>query len=114
MQRFRWIAVLAICIVSRCQPSCQALIAQSSTGSVCPRPEVGSVVGEPVDLHSENGILEAELTVHNVAAANGATFYCYTDAAGSESPNLRVHPGDLVILHLKNALTDLKHESVQQ
>ena len=32
--------------------------------------------------------------------------YCYTDAAGHESPNLRVHSGDLVVLHLTNALTD--------
>jgi FtsP/CotA-like multicopper oxidase with cupredoxin domain len=35
--------------------------------------------------------------------------YCFTDAAGAESPNLRVSPGDLVILHLSNALTDPSH-----
>jgi FtsP/CotA-like multicopper oxidase with cupredoxin domain len=33
--------------------------------------------------------------------------YCYTDGQGHESPTLRVHPGDLVILHLRNELRDL-------
>ena len=71
----------------------------------CPRPPVGSVVTEPADLRSQNGVLEAELRISDVPAANGSTLYCYTDAAGHESPNLRVNPGDLVILHLKNDLT---------
>ncbi len=73
---------------------------------VCPRPEPGSLVEEPEDLRSQNGVLEARLTISDGASANGSTLYCYTDAAGHESPNLRVRPGDLVILHLKNELTD--------
>ena len=71
------------------------------SANLCPRPAAGSVVQEPEDLRSQNGVLEAELTVHNVAAGNGSILYCYTDASGHESPNLRVAPGDLVILHLK-------------
>ena len=67
---------------------------------------------EPEDLRSQNGVLEAELTVSDVADANGGTRYCYTDSAGRESPNLRANPGDLVILHLKNALTDLSGATV--
>ena len=43
--------------------------------------------------------------------ANGPTRYCFTDAAGRESPNLRVSPGDLVVLHLKNALRDLARQA---
>ncbi len=70
----------------------------------CPRPAAGSEIPEPADLHSRNGVLEASLAYHNAAAANGSMLYCYTDAAGHESPNLRVLPGDLVILHLKNGL----------
>jgi len=65
------------------------------------------MVEEPEDLRSQNGVLEAQLTASNAAQANGAIRYCYTDAAGHESPNLRVHPGDLVILHLTNALTEV-------
>jgi FtsP/CotA-like multicopper oxidase with cupredoxin domain len=73
---------------------------------VCPRPAAGSVVEEPQDLRSSKGVLEAELTAYNVADRQGSVRYCYSDGAGHESPNLRVAPGDLVILHLKNALTD--------
>ncbi len=69
------------------------------------------MVEEPEDLRSQNGVLEVRLTANDAADANGAIRYCYTDAAGHESPNLRVHPGDLVILHLTNALTDLGHGS---
>jgi FtsP/CotA-like multicopper oxidase with cupredoxin domain len=79
--------------------------------SKCPRPELGSVVEEPEDLRSQNGVLEVRLTANDAADANGAIRYCYTDAAGHESPNLRVHPGDQVVLHLTNALTDLGHDS---
>jgi len=63
------------------------------------------VVTEPADLRSENGVLRVDLTVHNSKQADGSIRYCYIDAAGNESPNLRVKPGDLVILHLKNDLT---------
>jgi len=79
--------------------------------SVCPRPELGSKVEDPEDLRSQNGVLEAQLTARNAAQSNGAIRYCYTDAAGHESPTLRVHPGDLVILHLTNALTEVSHGS---
>jgi FtsP/CotA-like multicopper oxidase with cupredoxin domain len=72
---------------------------------VCPRPAIGSVVEEPEDLRSRNGVLEAELTILNRANPDGSVRYCYIDAVGRESPNLRVAPGDLVILHLKNRLT---------
>jgi FtsP/CotA-like multicopper oxidase with cupredoxin domain len=68
-------------------------------------------VEEPEDLRSQSGVLEVQLTADNAADANGSARYCYTDSAGHESPNLRVHPGDLVILHLTNALTDLGHGS---
>jgi FtsP/CotA-like multicopper oxidase with cupredoxin domain len=74
--------------------------------SVCPRPNPGSIVEEPQDLRSRNGVLEAQLTVRNATQADGSVRYCYTDTAGHESPTLRVHPGDLVVLHLKNAQTD--------
>jgi FtsP/CotA-like multicopper oxidase with cupredoxin domain len=99
MLRFPVLAVALLCAFSA--PGC------ASTPDVgCPRPEQGSVVEEPADLRSLNGVLEAELTFHSAPGANGSMLYCYTDPEGHESPNLRVHPGDLVILHLKNALRD--------
>jgi FtsP/CotA-like multicopper oxidase with cupredoxin domain len=84
----------------------QPLVAQSAK-SVCPRPAIGSMVGQPQDLRSQNGMLQVTLTANNAANPDGSIRYCFTDAEGRESPSLRVSPGDLVILHLKNALSDL-------
>ena len=57
-------------------------------------------------LRSHNGLLKVELTVHDSKQSDGSTRYCYTDANGKQSPTLRVNPGDLVILTLKNDLRD--------
>jgi FtsP/CotA-like multicopper oxidase with cupredoxin domain len=74
---------------------------------VCARPAPGSIVGEPADVRSKDGVLSVDLTIRNSQEPDGSVRYCYTDAEGHESPNLRVSPGDLVILHLKNELTNL-------
>jgi FtsP/CotA-like multicopper oxidase with cupredoxin domain len=74
----------------------------------CPRPAIGSKIGEPPDLRSSNGVLELTLAAGNSRQADGSSRYCYTDEAGQESPTLRVHPGDEVIIHLKNDLKDLQ------
>lgn len=74
----------------------------------CPRPSSGSTVAEPADLRSRNGVLELTLTARNSRQSDGTTRYCYTDAAGRESPSLRVKPGDEVIIHLKNQLQNLQ------
>jgi len=91
--------------------ACLSLNAQSKK-DVCPRPPAGSIVEEPEDLRSHNGVLEADLTVVNESEPGGSIRYCYLDTAGRESPTLRVAPGDLVILHLKNALLDLNPGTV--
>ncbi len=65
---------------------------------------VGSIVADPASLRSHNGVLHVELTIHNAPGPHGSLLYCYTDAAGDESPTLRVKPGDRVIIDLKNDL----------
>jgi FtsP/CotA-like multicopper oxidase with cupredoxin domain len=55
-------------------------------------------------LRSRNGVLNVDLTIHNSTEADGSTRYCYIDGNGNQSPNLRLKPGDLLILHLKNDL----------
>ncbi len=72
----------------------------------CPRPAIGSTVPEPEDLRSKNGILKVDLTIYNYAEPDGSVRYCYLDADGNQSPNLRVKPGDLLILNLKNDLRE--------
>jgi len=100
------IAASVLC-VAFCHPPLSA--AQETARAVCAQPQVGSVVSEPPDLRSKDGTLEMNLTAANAAESDGSTRYCFTDAEGRESPNLRVNPGDLVIIHLKNAMTDLAH-----
>jgi FtsP/CotA-like multicopper oxidase with cupredoxin domain len=104
MKRSVWAAATVLCFC--------CLHPLTHAEQVCPRPQPGSVIEEPQDLRSQNGILEVRLTANNAPDANGSIRYCYTDAAGHESPNLRVAPGDLVILHLTNALQDLHSKSM--
>ena len=75
--------------------------------AACARPAPGSAIAEPRQLRSRDGVLSLELTVRNARAADGSVRYCYLLPDGSESPTLRVHPGDLLVLKLKNELTDL-------
>ena len=63
-------------------------------------------------MRSQNGVLEVELTIHNHKEKDGSTRFCYIDEYGNESPNLRVKPGDLVVLRLKNDLRNLQGSSV--
>ncbi len=70
----------------------------------CERPGPGSLVGEPRDLRSIDGVLKVELRLLNARALDGTSRYCYVTPDGVQSPTLRVHPGDLVLLGLKNEL----------
>src|SRR5271154_3677117 len=85
--------------------SCGVLRAQDAPRDTCPRPAPGSAVQEPEDLRSENGVLRVDLTVRNSTEKDGSTRYCYLLADGHQSPTLRVSPGDLLILGLKNDLS---------
>jgi FtsP/CotA-like multicopper oxidase with cupredoxin domain len=87
------------------------LHAAEAPGDICRRPSAGSALPEPEDLRSQNGVLKADLTIHNFAEPDGSIHYCYIDGSGSVSPNFRLKPGDLLILHLKNDLTDLDPKS---
>jgi FtsP/CotA-like multicopper oxidase with cupredoxin domain len=80
--------------------------AQEVAVSRCPRPAVGSAPAEPAELRSRNGELRVDLWVRDEKEPDGTRRYCYMDANGDQSPTLRVSPGDLVTLNLKNDLTD--------
>lgn len=73
----------------------------------CARPAAGSPVPEPRDLRSSHGVLRVDLKIQNVREADGSIHYCYTLPDGSQAPTLRLHPGDELVLKLKNALVDL-------
>ena len=63
-------------------------------------------MSEPEDLRSTNGVLRVELRYRKIFDENGHARYCYLSADGSEAPNLRVKPGDTVILSLKNEMAE--------
>ena len=78
---------------------------ETAPADFCSRPAPGSVIPEPEDLRSRNGVLQIDLAVRNHRESDGTIRYCYMLADGAQSPTLRVNPGDLLILRLKNELT---------
>jgi FtsP/CotA-like multicopper oxidase with cupredoxin domain len=103
--RFAVEAGLLFCLCFLIFPAYQPLRAQEPETDPCPRPAQRSEVPEPEDLRSQNGVLRVDLTVHNFKEQDGSTRYCYLLADGSQAPTLRLNPGDLLILHLKNDLS---------
>ncbi|MFZ3214556.1 MAG: multicopper oxidase domain-containing protein [Candidatus Acidiferrales bacterium] len=102
MRKFLFLILASLCLA---YPHA-VLRAQEAPGASCPRPSPGSAVPEPEDLRSNNGVLKIDLAVLNYKEPGGTVRYCYVDDAGNQSPNLRLSPGDLLILNLKNDLTD--------
>jgi FtsP/CotA-like multicopper oxidase with cupredoxin domain len=68
----------------------------------CARSQEGSVVPEPEDLRSKEGVLRVELAFRSALDPSGQTNFCYVDNQGRQAPNLRLHPGDTLILALRN------------
>ena len=83
---------------------CSCRCAFAVTADPCPRPAVASTIAEPEDLRSHNGILRVELDYRTSTDAQGQTRFCFLSKDGAQSPNLRVNPGDELILTLKNDL----------
>ncbi len=77
-----------------------------STGgsAVCPDLAAGSTITAPVDLHSQNGVLEVTLDLQTDVDASGRQRYCYVTPAGQFSPTLRVNPGDTLLIHFYNQI----------
>jgi FtsP/CotA-like multicopper oxidase with cupredoxin domain len=97
--------LLTLCLGALC--AAPLVSAEPSTPSdPCFRSAPGSPVPEPRNLYSDHGILKVDLSVRDYREADGSTRYCYLLPDGSESPTLRLHPGDQLILHLKNELSD--------
>ena len=97
---------LVLCLAVVCSLAPRGLHAQESPQDICPRPAIGSAVPEPEDLRSQNGVLSIQLTVRNQREKDGSLRYCYIYGNGVQSPNLRLKSGDLLILKLKNDLSD--------
>lgn len=68
----------------------------------CSRPVAGSTISEPADLRSTGGTLTVELHFRSEASPDGSRIYCYLYQGTSQSPTLRLHPGDVLKLTLFN------------
>ncbi len=84
--------------------------ASEASHDICPRPAPGATLEDPEDLRSQNGVLTLDLTARNEIQKDGTTRFCYLLADGSQSPTLRLKPGDLLVLRLKNDLSNLKSD----
>jgi len=82
----------------------RSLRAQIAAKDACPRPAPGATVAEPADLRSVHGELNVHFSFRSEVDASGATRYCYVAQNGEESPTLRVHPGDTLVISLKNEM----------
>ncbi len=71
---------------------------------ICPRPPMGGVVNEPESLGSLHGALNLEFRFRSFLDVYGLTRYCYLYTDRVQAPTLRVHPGDELVLKLKNEL----------
>src|SRR4029077_10477977 len=96
----RWLGLLALLIWLAAAGLARAQV----TEDACPRPAPGGAVPEPADLRSRDGVLRGDLSIRNAAGPKGSKRYCYLLPDGTQSPTLRLQPGDLLILRLKNAL----------
>jgi len=61
---------------------------------VCPRPAAGSIVKEPTDLYSDNGVLQVAFTYNTMVDQYNRTLFCFVTTDGVESPTLHLNPGD--------------------
>ena len=80
-----------------------APLTSTPTGA-CPDPSPGATVSAPADLYSQSGVLEVTLNLQTDVDAAGRQRYCYVTSTGLVSPNLRVNPGDTLLIHFFNQL----------
>ena len=106
-------SILAVVLVLAFAAGPICTFAGKTSGNTCPRPDAGSTIADAENLRSQNGVLEVELSYRNYTDSNGRTRYCYVSKDGGEAPTLRLNPGDLLILKLKNDLT-VPHPSAKQ
>ena len=75
-----------------------------SAAAGCPQPIPGAVVTDPVSITASNGVLRADFVYRTFVDAYGLRHYCYMYGDTVQAPTLRVHPGDEMVLRLRNEL----------
>ncbi|HTP40196.1 MAG TPA: multicopper oxidase domain-containing protein [Steroidobacteraceae bacterium] len=88
-------------------PAIVPTVVATAPARECRRPEPAATVVDAPDRRSVNGVLKVELQIDDELEADGSVRYCYSLPDGSQSPTLRVNPGDELVLLLKNNLKEL-------
>jgi FtsP/CotA-like multicopper oxidase with cupredoxin domain len=73
-----------------------------STGAACHYPAPGSVVRQPRDIYSQNGVLSVKLDYYTSLDAQGRTLFCFQTPQGDLAPTLHVKPGDKLVVQVTN------------
>lgn len=114
MQSIQHLIIIAAVMVSGVFASAQTAHKAASPTPVhdpCLRYQEGSIVTDPPELRSVNGLLKAVLTIRNSVDQYGHMRYCYTDEHGNQAPTLRLHPGDTLSLTLRNEISLVSGQS---
>lgn len=106
----RWRIILMCVFLSGClAPTPGQAQSNASSTPACRRPAPGSAISAPENLSSRDGELRVDLAFRTSPDPNGQLRYCYVASDGAEAPTLRLHPGDLLILRLKNEAEPWPH-----
>jgi FtsP/CotA-like multicopper oxidase with cupredoxin domain len=68
----------------------------------CPREAAGSVVQNPPDLFSKNGVLSVDFSYQTIPDSEGRNLFCFMTPDGLENPTLHVNPGDRLVVNVTN------------
>jgi FtsP/CotA-like multicopper oxidase with cupredoxin domain len=74
--------------------------------SPCERFPQGSVVQDPENLYSKDGLLTVDFTYQTSLGPDQKPMYCFVNSDGVQSPTLHVKPGDTLVLNLTNLVPE--------
>jgi FtsP/CotA-like multicopper oxidase with cupredoxin domain len=86
--------------------------AAATLREICSRPPSGGILPEAKDLRSIHGVLRVDMRIRNERARDGSMRFCYLLADGTQAPTLRLHPGDLLVLRIKNELSSIEPDAM--
>jgi FtsP/CotA-like multicopper oxidase with cupredoxin domain len=91
-----------VCILAAIAGAILPRAAAAKDSDPCPRPDAGSIVSQPVDLYSRNGVLNVSFDYYTTVSDAGITLFCFVTPDGVQSPTLHVRPGDRLELTVTN------------
>jgi FtsP/CotA-like multicopper oxidase with cupredoxin domain len=94
--------LLAGCNGSSSGPGVTTVQPIAPVANPCPREAAGSVVQNPPDLFSKNGVLTVFFSYQTITDIDGRNLFCFMTPSGLENPTLHVNPGDHLVIYVTN------------